>query len=99
MVTPITQSAIAFACRSGGLMSSSTACDIGISAAPHSPWNSRARTISGSDWARPHKADAMVNPTTENRNTRLRPICPANQPLNGVMIAAAMMYEVKTQAI
>ncbi len=43
--------------------------------------------------------DAMVNPTMENRNTFLRPICPASQPLNGVMIAAAMMYEVSTQAI
>ena len=73
MVTPMTQIAIARACCAGGLMSSSTACDIGISAAPHSPWNSRARTISGRDWANPHSAEETVNPTTENRNTRLRP--------------------------
>ena len=39
MVTAITQIAIAFACCAGGLMSSSTACDIGISAAPHRPWS------------------------------------------------------------
>jgi len=35
----------------------------------------------------------------EYRNTRLRPIWPASQPLNGVMIAAATMYEVSTHAI
>ena len=41
-VTAITQTAIARAWRAGGLMSSSTACDIGTSAAPHRPCNSRA---------------------------------------------------------
>ena len=43
--------------------------------------------------------DATVNPTIDRRKTLLRPIWPASQPLNGVMIAAAMMYEVSTQAI
>ena len=72
-------------------MSSSTACDIGTSAAPHRPCSSRAMTISGSDWATPHRADAIVKPATEYRNTRLRPIWPASHPLSGVMMAAAMM--------
>jgi len=40
-----------------------------------------------------------VKPATEKRNTCLRPIRPASQPLSGIMIAAAMMYEVSTQAI
>ena len=91
IVTPITHRAMALACLCGGLMSSSTAWDIGISAAPHSPCSKRATTISGSDWAWPHKAEATVNPTMENRKTLRRPTCPASQPESGVMMAAAMM--------
>ncbi len=72
-------------------MSSSTACDIGTSAAPHSPCSSRASTIWGSDCAIPHSADAMVKPTIEIRNTDLRPKRLASHPLNGVITAAAMM--------
>src|SRR5215469_11283596 len=41
----------------------------------------------------------MVKPTTENRRTRLMPSRPASQPVSGVMIAAATMYDVTTQAI
>ncbi len=80
-------------------MSSSTAWDIGISAAPKSPWKRRAATISGRVCASPQSAENTVKPTTEAMNTRLRPTCPASQPESGVMIAAAMMYEVRTQAI
>jgi hypothetical protein len=54
-------------------------------------------------WARlvatPHKAEATVNPTTETKNTYLMPKRPASQPVSGVMIAAATMYEVTTQEI
>ena len=49
--------------------------------------------------ALPHKAEAMVNPTTENRNTYLMPNRPASHPVSGIVIAAATMYEVRTQAI
>ena len=91
MTTPITHSAMARACFSGGLMSSSTACDIGISAAPQMPCNRRAATISGKDCAKPHSAEATVKPTMDERNTRRRPTRPASQPLRGVMMAAAMM--------
>src|SRR5277367_541607 len=80
-------------------MSSNTACDNGISAAPHSPCINRAKTICGKDCAAPHSMDATVNPATEDRNTCLRPIWLASHPLNGVMIAAAAMYEVRTQLI
>src|SRR5580704_707889 len=41
----------------------------------------------------------MVNPTTETKKTHLMPNRPASQPVSGVMIAAATMYEVTTQAI
>ena len=80
-------------------MSSSTAWDNGIRAAPHSPCIKRANTICGKDCATPQSMDATVKPATEYKNTFLRPIRPASQPLNGVMIAAATMYEVSTHAI
>ena len=40
-----------------------------------------------------------MKPTTETKNTHLMPKRPASQPVSGVMIAAATMYEVTTQAI
>jgi hypothetical protein len=46
--------------------------------------------------ALPHKAEARVNPATEKRNTYLMPRRPASQPVSGVMIATATMYEVST---
>src|SRR5580698_4125819 len=49
--------------------------------------------------AAPHKAEAIVKPTTEAKKTHLMPSRPASQPVSGVMIAAATMYEVTTQAI
>ena len=39
----------------------------------------------------PHKAEAKVKPATEKKNTYLMPNRPANQPVRGVMIAAATM--------
>src|ERR1700730_414350 len=49
--------------------------------------------------AAPHSAEAKVKPITEMRNTHLMPNRRASQPVNGVMIAAATMYDVTTQAI
>src|SRR5207244_3783331 len=76
----------------------STDCDSGTSAAPQIPCSTRYTT----SWVRlvalPHKAEAMVNPATEIRNTYLMPKCPASQPVSGIMIAAETMYEVRTQA-
>ena len=40
-----------------------------------------------------------MKPITEIRNTYLMPNRPASQPVSGVMIAAATMYDVTTQAI
>ena len=95
----MTQTAIARPWRSGGLMSSRVACDIGISAAPDNPWTRRASTICGSDCARPHSAEASVKPSIEYRKILRRPKRPASQPESGVMIAAATMYEVSTHDI
>src|SRR6185369_182061 len=54
-------------------------------------------TISPRLPATPHNADATVKPATEARKMRLMPKLPASQPVSGVMIAAATMYEVSTQ--
>ena len=47
----------------------------------------------------PHSAEAQVKPMIETRNSGLRPKRSASQPVSGVMIAAATMYEVSTQVI
>jgi hypothetical protein len=47
----------------------------------------------------PQRAEAIVKPITENRNRGLRPKRSASQPVSGVMIAPAMMYEVSAQVI
>jgi len=93
------QIAIAGPWRSGGLMSSRIAWLIGMSAAPNMPWSSRKPTSSPRLVAMPHSPEAMVKPMIEICISRLRPIRPASQPVSGVMIAAATMYEVSTQVI
>ena len=70
-------------------MRSSTACDNGINAAPHTPCSKRKRTIWARLSAKPHSAEATVKPATEIRKIRLMPKAPASQPVSGVMIAAA----------
>src|SRR5579862_2379313 len=80
-------------------MSSSTACDSGTSAAPHSPCRRRNSTSCDSDCAMPQSADAIVKPAADTASTFLRPIWPASHPESGVMIAEATMYEVSTQPI
>ncbi len=57
---PAPQIAIAWPTFSRGLMSSSTACDSGTSAAPNTPCSSRAATISTSEFASPQSAEAIV---------------------------------------
>jgi len=47
----------------------------------------------------PHSAEASVKPMMETRKSGLRPNRSASQPVNGVRIAAATMYEVSTQVI
>ena len=83
--------AIAWACRCGGLICSSTDCDSGTSAAPQIPCSSRKITICARLVANPHNAEVRVKPATEIRNTYLTPNRPASQPVSGVMIAAATM--------
>ena len=63
------------------------------------PCRARNTTISGSVCASPHSTDATVKPAIDIRKTRLRPYCCASQPLKGIMIAVAIMYDVKTQVI
>jgi hypothetical protein len=81
------------------LIDSSVACDNGISPAPHTPCSARYNTSCSRLVAAPHSAEAIVKPPTENRNTYLIPSRPAIQPVSGIVIAAATMYEVSTQAI
>ncbi len=75
------------------------ACDSGTSAAPNMPCSRRKRTISVSELAIPHNAEAKVNPTTQARNNRLRPKFEASQPTGAVKMAAATTYDVSTHVI
>ena len=90
-IAPMPHTAIAWPCFSGGLMSSSTDWLSGISAAPQTPCSRRNSTISTRLPAMPHRAEAMVKPMIETRNTSLRPNRAASQPVTGVMIAAETM--------
>ena len=90
-MTPAPKMAIACPCFSRGLMSSSTAWESGISAAPNTPCSRRKITSSGRLVAMPQSIEAITNPEIETRNRRLRPTRPATQPVSGVMIAAAMI--------
>src|ERR1700712_3428124 len=72
-IEPRLNTAIADACFDGGLISSSVACAIGTSPAPHAPWISRAITIIGRLLDTPHSSEARVNPVTEAITRSLRP--------------------------
>ena len=74
-------------------------CDSGTSAAPNTPCSTRNATICGSDCAAPHIIEATVNPIRHVMNRYFRPNRAASQPTGAVMIAAAVMYEVRTQVI
>ncbi len=45
----------------------------------------------------PQSTEASVNPAIEISSKRRRPMTDASQPVAGVAIAAATMYEVSTQ--
>src|SRR6202795_317262 len=98
-MTPTPQIAMAEPCFSFGLISSKTSCDRGTSAAPNTPCNSRAATISASVFDMPHSIEATVNPAIDARNTFFWPKRSTIQPVRGVAMAAATMYAVNTQAI
>jgi len=89
MVTPIPQIDIARPKSLGGLMSNNRAWDSGTRAAPPTPCMKRNSTICGSEFARPHSAEARVNRKMEARNTRRRPNSPASHPVSGMVTAAA----------
>jgi len=89
IITPPPNSAIARACRLGGLISNNVAWDSGTRKAPLMPWMMRKPTICGSDWAMAHRNDAMVKLTTDQNNSRLRPMRSASQPEMGNAIADA----------
>src|SRR5215469_9289997 len=80
-------------------MSSIVACDSGTSAAPNMPWNSRNTTICDNVCAAPHSIDVTVKPARHAMNRYLRPNRDAIHPTGAVMIAAAVMYDVRTQVI
>ena len=61
MIVPMPKIAIAWPCRSGGLMRSSVACDSGMRPAPQIPWSPRESTSCSRLVADPHKAEAIVN--------------------------------------
>ena len=80
-------------------MSSNVACDSGTRAALNMPCSRRNATICANDCATPHSIDAIVKPRMQQMNSGLRPNRTASQPTGAVMIAAAVMYDVRTQVI
>ena len=90
-MTPMPQTAIAWPCFSGGLISMTTICDIGTRAAPKMPCSRRAATICPSEFDSPQSAEAAVNPITDAMNTFFWPNRSTTQPVSGVAIAAATM--------
>ena len=90
-VTPMTNMDMARAYRSGGLISSNVACDMGTNAAPDNPCSNLKNTSCGRLRDRPHSIDVTVNARMDVSNTLLRPMRPLSQPLSGIMIAVATM--------
>src|ERR1700709_220611 len=80
-------------------MSNIVDCDSGTSAAPNTPCNSRNTTICVSDCAAPHIMEVTVKPIRQVMNRYLRPNRDASHPTGAVMIAAAVIYDVRTQVI
>src|SRR5450631_824510 len=74
-------------------------CDNGTSAAPNTPCSTRNTTICTSDWAAPHIMEVTVNPIRHVMNKYFRPNRAAIHPTGAVMIAAAVMYDVRTHVI
>src|SRR5471032_873658 len=93
------QTAIAWPCFSRGLMSSRIDCESGTSEAPKIPWSNRDATSCARLSDNPHSADAIVKPPIEMISRRFVLSRSDNQPVSGVAIAAATMYDVRTQVI
>src|ERR1700733_8023086 len=91
--------AIAWPCFSRGLMSSRIDCDSGTSEAPKIPCSKRDATICVSVSDKPHSAEATVKPPIEKISSRLTLSRSDSQPVSGVAIAAATIYEVSTHVI
>ena len=98
-ITPTPHMAMADPCSSFGWVSSRTACESGTRLAPNTPCSRRKTTIWLRLWAAPHIIEARVKPTTDHMKTRLRPKRAVTKPVSGMKIAAATMYEVRTQEI
>ena len=76
-------------CRCGGKVASSTAWPIGMIGAPKKPWATRARISVSRLFARPHRNEATVKPSTVE-NIRLRqPSRLESHPVMGVATAVA----------
>ncbi len=98
-ITPMPHIAIAAPCFSRGYTSSKVDCDSGTSDAPNKPCNRRKPTISPIVVAMPHSTEAIVNPAIAISSRRRRPMIEASQPVAGVAMAAATIYEVSTHEI
>ena len=86
-------------CRCGGKVASSTAWPIGMIGAPKKPWATRARISVSRLFARPHRNEATVKPSTVE-NIRLRqPSRLESHPVMGVATAVATRFSVITQEI
>lgn len=90
-ITPMPHTLIAFAARSGGLMSSIAVCDSGLMKAANTPCRMRNATISSRLVAMPHSIDAMTNPPVAIRKRLRDPSRSDSQPVAGSAIAVATM--------
>ena len=72
-------------------MSIRKSCDSGTIDAPNTPCMRRNSTIVSRLQASPHKSEKKTKPTTEPRNSSLRPNLSDSQPVIGVTMAAATM--------
>ncbi len=63
------------------------------------PWTMRKTTISGRVEENPHSIDDSTKPAMATMNTMRRPTRSDTQPVNGVAMAEATIYDVSTQVI
>src|SRR3546814_6684942 len=90
-MTPMPQIDIAFACRSGGLMSIITVWESGGIKAPQMPWSRRNATISSRLVAMPQSINAMMKPLMATRKRLREQKRTESQPVSGEAIDAATM--------
>jgi hypothetical protein len=80
-------------------MSSRIDCESGTSEAPKIPCSNRDATICARLSDNPHSAEATVKPAIDMISRRFVLSRSDNQPVSGVAIAAATMYDVSTHVI